>query len=180
MIGATVVCPHSVVPSLVFVVDPVEGFHGAILNAVLGNPFIGVTAALGEDSWHDPYLLQVNLEPLVLVVKLGEPRAPAPHISTLIHCGIFTGGGAQRTRSLGCWGGPFRASRRNTIRHTGPGWSSWSGLPSQIQPRSPELCDRDTLRRTRRRMVILSSHQSKTLLGMSAALSSIMLLGEGP
>lgn len=106
MIGATVVCPHSVVPSLVFVVDPVEGFHGAILNAVLGNPFIGVTATLGEDSRHDPYLLQVNLEPLVLVVELGEPRAPAPNISTLIRCGIFTagqgGGVVQRTRSLGC------------------------------------------------------------------------------
>lgn len=33
---------------------------------------------------------------------------------------------------------------------------------SQIQPRSPELCDRDTLERMRQRMSILSTHQSKT------------------
>lgn len=45
-----VVCSHSVVSSLVLVVDPVEGFHGAILDAVLGYPFISVTATLGEDS----------------------------------------------------------------------------------------------------------------------------------
>lgn len=69
-------CSYSVVSSLVLIVDPVEGFHRAILNAVLGRPFISVTATLGEDSWHDPYFLQVNLEPLVLVVKLGEPGAP--------------------------------------------------------------------------------------------------------
>lgn len=47
---AGVVCAYSVVSSLVFIVDPVEGFHRAIQNAVLGNPFIGVTATLGEDS----------------------------------------------------------------------------------------------------------------------------------
>lgn len=47
---AGVVCSYSVVSSLVLVVDPVEGFHGAILNAVLGDPFIGVAATLGEDS----------------------------------------------------------------------------------------------------------------------------------
>lgn len=47
---AGVVCSYSVVSSLVFIVDPVEGFHRAIQNAVFGNPFISVTATLGEDS----------------------------------------------------------------------------------------------------------------------------------
>lgn len=70
-------CSYSVVAGLVFVVDPVEGLHGAVLNAVLGNPLIGVAATLGEDPRHHRHLLQVDLEPLVLVVKLGEPRAPA-------------------------------------------------------------------------------------------------------
>lgn len=67
---------HPVVPSLVFVIDPVEALHGAVLDAVFGNPLVGIAPALGEDARHHPHLLQVNLEPLVLVVKLGEPRAP--------------------------------------------------------------------------------------------------------
>lgn len=41
--------PHPVVASLVLVVDPVEILVRAILNAVLGHPLIGVTAALGQN-----------------------------------------------------------------------------------------------------------------------------------
>lgn len=79
------VCSHSVVSSLVLIVDPVEGFHWAILNAVLGNPLISVAATLGEDSRNDPYFLQVDLEPLVLVVELGQPGAPGTKCVTQIY-----------------------------------------------------------------------------------------------
>lgn len=66
---------HPVVPRLVLVVDPVEGLHRAILDAVLGDPLVRVAAALGQDARHHLHLLQVDLDPLVLVVELGEPRA---------------------------------------------------------------------------------------------------------
>ena len=67
---------HPVVPSLVFVIDPVERLHAAVLDAVFGDPLVGVAATLREDPRHHAHLLQVDLQPLVLVVKLGEPRAP--------------------------------------------------------------------------------------------------------
>lgn len=77
--GATLMlflCAHPVVSCLVFIIDPVEGFHGAILDAVFGNPLVSVTPTLGQDARHHAHLLQVNLDPLILVVELGEPRTP--------------------------------------------------------------------------------------------------------
>lgn len=89
VIVAGCVCSHSVVSSLVLIVDPVEGFHWAILNAVLGHPLICVAATLGEDSRNDPYFLQVDLEPLVLVVELGKPGAPRTKCVTQIYNSIY-------------------------------------------------------------------------------------------
>lgn len=68
---------HPVVSSLVFVVDPVEFLVGAVLKAVLGDPFISIAAALGQDPRHDLGVPQVNLQPLSVVLKLREPRTPA-------------------------------------------------------------------------------------------------------
>lgn len=65
-----------VVSCLVFVIDPVESFHSAILDAVFSNPLISIAAALGEDARHHTHLHQVNLDPLMWVVKLGEPCTP--------------------------------------------------------------------------------------------------------
>lgn len=76
MCHINILCAHPIVSSLVFVIDPVEGFYSAILDAVFSNPLIGITPALGEDARHHPHLLQVDLDPLILVVKLGEPRTP--------------------------------------------------------------------------------------------------------
>lgn len=67
-------CAYPIVPSLVFVIDPVEGVHSAILDAVFSNPLVGITSTLSEDAGHHPHLRQVNLDPLILVVELGEPR----------------------------------------------------------------------------------------------------------
>lgn len=89
---------HPVVACLVFVIDPVKGFNWTILDAVLGDPLIGITAALREDAGHHAHLLQVNLDPLVLVVELGEPCTPnnrnecaAETVSFCVFvCGTFT------------------------------------------------------------------------------------------
>lgn len=69
-----IVCAYPIVPSLVFVIDPVEGVHSAILDAVFSNPLIGIASTLSEDARHHPHLLQVNLDPLIRVVELGKPR----------------------------------------------------------------------------------------------------------
>lgn len=66
-----------VVSSLVFVVDPVEFFVRAVLEAVLGDPLIGIAPTLGQDPRHDPHVHQVDLQPLGVVLKLGEPGTPA-------------------------------------------------------------------------------------------------------
>lgn len=66
-----------VVSSLVFVVDPVEVFVRAVLEAVLGDPLVGIAATLGQDPRHDPHVPQVDLQPLGVVLKLGEPGTPA-------------------------------------------------------------------------------------------------------
>lgn len=68
---------HPVVSSLVFVVDPVEFLIGAVLKAVLGDPLVSITAALGQDPRHDLGVPQVDLQPLSVVLKLREPRTPA-------------------------------------------------------------------------------------------------------
>lgn len=73
--AAFVLFVYPVVSRLVLVIDPVEGFHRAILDAVFGDPLVRVAAALSQDARHHLHLLQVDLEPLVLVVELGEPRA---------------------------------------------------------------------------------------------------------
>lgn len=65
-----------VVSSLVFVVDPVEFFVRAVLDAVLGDPLVSIAAALSEDPRHHHHLLQVNLQPLAVVLELGEPGTP--------------------------------------------------------------------------------------------------------
>lgn len=64
----------SVVPGLVFVVDPVEFVFGAVLDAVFGDPLVGVTPALGQDPRDHLDLPQVDLQPLVIVLVLGQPR----------------------------------------------------------------------------------------------------------
>lgn len=46
-----------VVACLVFVIDPVEGFHGAVLDAVFSNPLISIAATLCEDARHHSHLL---------------------------------------------------------------------------------------------------------------------------
>ena len=46
---SSLVCTDPVVSSLVLIVDPVEAFISAVLNTVLGDPFICVTAALRHD-----------------------------------------------------------------------------------------------------------------------------------
>ena len=46
------------------------------MDTVFGDPLISITAALCEDAGHHALLHQVNLDPLMLVVKLGEPRTP--------------------------------------------------------------------------------------------------------
>lgn len=66
-----------VVSSLVFVVEPVELFIRAVLKAVLSDPLVGITAALSQDPRHDLHVPQVNLQPLGVVLKLGEPGTPA-------------------------------------------------------------------------------------------------------
>lgn len=68
---------HPVVSSLVFVVDPVEFFIRAVLKAVLGDPLVSIAAALSQDPGHNLDFPQVNLQPLSVVLKLGEPRTPA-------------------------------------------------------------------------------------------------------
>lgn len=65
-----------VVSCLVFIVDPVESFHDAVLDAVFSNPLISIAASLSEDARHHAHLLQVDLEPLVLVIELGQPCTP--------------------------------------------------------------------------------------------------------
>ena len=66
-----------VVAGLVLVVDPVELLVGAVLDAVLGDPLVGVTAALRQQARHHHHLPQVHLQPLAVVLELGEPRTPA-------------------------------------------------------------------------------------------------------
>lgn len=68
---------HPVVSCLVFVIDPVEVFICAVLNAVLGDPLVSVTATLSEDPRHHHHVSQVNLQPLTGVLELRQPRAPA-------------------------------------------------------------------------------------------------------
>lgn len=68
---------HPVVSSLVFVVDPVEFFIRAVLKAILGDPLLSIAATLSQDTGHNPDIPQVNLQPLSVVLKLGEPRTPA-------------------------------------------------------------------------------------------------------
>lgn len=75
---------YPVVSRLVLVIDPVEGFHRAILHAVLGDPLVRVAAALSQDARHHLHLLQVDLDPLVQVVELGEPRAADKKHSPLV------------------------------------------------------------------------------------------------
>lgn len=65
-----------VVSSLVFVVDPVEFFIRAVLKAVLSDPLVGIAAALSQDPRHDLHVPQVDLQPLGVVLKLGEPGTP--------------------------------------------------------------------------------------------------------
>lgn len=48
---------NPVVSCLVFVVDPVERFHRAILDAVFSNPLICIAAALHEDAGHHAHFL---------------------------------------------------------------------------------------------------------------------------
>lgn len=67
------VSTYPVVACLVFVIDPVERFHRAVLDAVFSNPFISIAATLCEDARHHTHRRQVDLDPLELVVKLGEP-----------------------------------------------------------------------------------------------------------
>lgn len=67
------VTTYPVVSSLVFVIDPVEFFIRAVLNTVLSDPLLCITAALTEDSRHHHHLLQVYLQPLTGVLKLGQP-----------------------------------------------------------------------------------------------------------
>lgn len=73
-----------VVSSLVFVVDPVECFIRAVLKAVLGDPLVGVAAALSQDPGHDLLVPQVDLQPLGVVLKLGEPGTPAEWTQKLV------------------------------------------------------------------------------------------------
>lgn len=61
---------HPVIACLVFVVNPVEGVICAVLDAVLRDPLVCVTPALSENPRHDRHLFQVDLKPLVLVIKL--------------------------------------------------------------------------------------------------------------
>lgn len=70
---------YSVVSRLVFVVDPVERFVRAVLDAVLGDPLVRVAATLRQDARHHAHFLQVDLQPLVQVVVLGQPRTPKAH-----------------------------------------------------------------------------------------------------
>lgn len=71
-----------VVSSLVFVVDPVEFFIRAVLKAVLSDPLVGIAAALSQDPRHDLHVPQVDLQPLGVVLKLGEPGTPAERTRT--------------------------------------------------------------------------------------------------
>lgn len=83
---------HPVVSRLVLVIDPVEVFHRAVLDAVFGDPLVRVAAALSQDARHHLHLLQVDLDPLVLVVELGEPRAAGKTqrvAETLKHAPLF-------------------------------------------------------------------------------------------
>lgn len=81
MLQAQTVCPYPVVSCLVFVIDPVESLHSAVLDAVFSNPLICITTALGKDARHNSHLLQVDLDPLVLVVELGEPCTPNKNLT---------------------------------------------------------------------------------------------------
>lgn len=65
---------HPVVACLVLVVDPVEVFDGAVLDAIFGHPLLCIATALSEDARYHVHLLQVDLDPLGVVLKLGEPR----------------------------------------------------------------------------------------------------------
>lgn len=65
-----------VVSSLVFVINPVKFFVCAILNAVLGDPLVSVAAALREDPRDHHHLLQVDLQPLTVVLEFGQPCTP--------------------------------------------------------------------------------------------------------
>lgn len=65
-----------VVSSLVLVIDPVEFVVRAVLNTVLGDPLVSITAALSEDPRHHHHLLQVDLQPLTVVLELREPGTP--------------------------------------------------------------------------------------------------------
>lgn len=67
---------HPVVPGLVLVVNPVEILVGAVLHAVLGHPLVGVATPLREDPRDHLHLLQVDLQPLPVVLVLGEPGTP--------------------------------------------------------------------------------------------------------
>lgn len=138
---------HPVVSCLVFVVDPVECLHGPVLDAVFGDPLVCVAAALAEDPWHHPDLLQVDLDPLVLVVELGQPGTPIAKkkknkqqilfLLQNVQGKMLTG---SLTQILGCLGEPCWGSRRSTSRCTGPGWSSWSGRRTRIPIRNPGVC----------------------------------------
>ena len=95
---------HPVVPCLVLVVDPVEGFHAAVLDAVFGDPLISITAALAQDPRHHLHLLQVDLDPLVQVVKLGQPCTPDANtsFSFIFKSNIIIIKGSGPTQSPGC------------------------------------------------------------------------------
>lgn len=76
---------NPVVPGLILIVNPVEVFIGAVLHAVLGHPLVSIAAPLREDPRDHLHLLQVYLQPLPVVLVLGEPCAPggtptAPYI----------------------------------------------------------------------------------------------------
>lgn len=82
-------CVYPVVSCLVFVIDPVKSIHSTILDAVFSNPLISVTAALGEDTRHHPHLPQINLDPLVLVIELGQPCTPDKN-QTMSFCCVIS------------------------------------------------------------------------------------------
>lgn len=83
---------HPVVACLVLIVDPVEALVGAVLNTVLSDPLVSITASLSQDPRHDIHLPQVNLEPLVGVLILGQPCTPKRKVSR--------GGGGVTVRRL--------------------------------------------------------------------------------
>lgn len=110
-----------VVPSLVFVVDPVEFFVGAVLDAVFGDPLVSVTPALGQDPRHHLHVAQVDLQPLVIVLVLGQPRTAK---ALAVEAGLVREPGGEPARvlllvragDLVCTHGPGLKPQRPVVR----------------------------------------------------------------